>query len=173
MVFVEVILGQYLNKTSLLIVEDDVDIRSLLNHFLKDFVDEITLAENGKEALEALKKKEFDAILSDIEMPSMDGIKFLAYTRSLGHMTPFIVLTAHGNYSKALEALSLGAFDFLSKDAKRKQMTESVSSAIRIGKSLRSSKHHHEQGRNFLKIYKDMARESKSRLIKIIEGLRS
>src|SRR5689334_996975 len=104
-------------KSRLLIVEDDSDIRELLKHFMKEFVDEIVEAENGAAALQYVKTQEFDTILSDIEMPQMNGLKFLAYVRSLGHMTPFVVLTAHGDHARALEALSLGAFDFITKDS--------------------------------------------------------
>lgn len=166
-------MGHFHDKSRLLIVEDDADIRSLLSHFLHGFVDEIVLAENGADALQQAKSQEFDAILSDIEMPTMNGLKFLAYLRSLGQMTPFIVLTAFGDHTKALDALSLGAFDFIPKDAKKIQMVQSVCAALKIGRLLNSSKNDPEQSKHLLQIYKDMAKDSETRLKKIIDGMKT
>lgn len=160
-------------KSRLLIVEDDADIRSLLNHFLKEFVDEIVEAENGSEALQHIKEKEFDTILSDIEMPQMNGLKLLAHVRSLGQMTPFVVLTAHGDHSRALEALSLGAFDFISKDSKRKFVIESVCAALKFGREMKSSKNDPIRSSHLRKVYADLSKSSEMRLRKIIEEMKA
>ncbi|KYG60594.1 response regulator [Bdellovibrio bacteriovorus] len=160
-------------KSRLLIVEDDSDIRELLKHFLKEFVDEIVEAENGAAALEHVKTQEFDTILSDIEMPQMNGLKFLAYVRSLGQMTPFVVLTAHGDHSRALEALSLGAFDFITKDSKRKLVIESVCAALKFGREMKSSKNDPVRSNHLRKVYADMSKSSEMRLRKIIEEMSS
>lgn len=159
------------DKSRLLIVEDDSDIRELLKHFLKEFVDEIVEAQDGTEALDHVKAGEFDTILSDIEMPQMNGLKFLAYVRSLGQMTPFVVLTAHGDHSRALEALSLGAFDFITKDSKRKLIIESVCAALKFGREMKSAKNDSERTSHLRKIYADMSKSSEMRLRKIIEGM--
>jgi DNA-binding NtrC family response regulator len=159
-------------KSRLLIVEDDSDIRKLLRHFLKEFVDEIVEAENGATALEHVKDQEFDTILSDIEMPEMNGLKFLAYVRSLGQMTPFVVLTAHGDHSRALEALSLGAFDFITKDSKRKYVIESVCAALKFGREMKCSKNDPVQSSHLRKIYADMSKSSAMKLKKIIESMK-
>lgn len=166
-------MGSSEDKSRLLIVEDDSDIRELLKHFLKEFVDEIVEAENGSEALQHVKAQEFDTILSDIEMPQMNGLKFLAYVRSLGQMTPFVVLTAHGDHSRALEALSLGAFDFITKDSKRKLVIESVCAALKFGREMKASKNDPERSNHLRKIYADMSKSSEMRLRKIIEGMSS
>ena len=160
-----------LEKSRLLITEDDPDIRELLKHFLRDSVDEIVEAENGAIALEFAKAQEFDAILCDIEMPQMNGLKFLAYLRSLGQMTPFVVLTAHGDMSRALEALSLGAFDFITKDAKKKNVIESVQAALKMGRDMRQSKNDAVQSNHFRKLYAEMAKASETRLKKIINEM--
>ncbi|MNL21526.1 Nitrogen assimilation regulatory protein [compost metagenome] len=159
------------DKSRLLIVEDDSDIRELLKHFLKEFVDEIVEAEDGAAALQFVKAQEFDTILSDIEMPQINGLKFLAYVRSLGQMTPFVVLTAHGDHSRALEALSLGAFDFITKDSKRKVVIESVCAALKFGREMKSSKNDPVQSNHLRKIYQDMSKSSEMRLRRIIEEM--
>lgn len=166
-------MGSSEDKSRLLIVEDDSDIRELLKHFLKEFVDEIVEAENGAAALEFVKTQEFDTILSDIEMPQMNGLKFLAYVRSLGQMTPFVVLTAHGDHSRALEALSLGAFDFISKDSKRKLVIESVCAALKFGREMKASKNDPVRSSHLRKVYSDMSKSSEMRLRKIIEEMSS
>ncbi|MNJ93394.1 Transcriptional regulatory protein SrrA [compost metagenome] len=155
----------------LLIVEDDPDIRELLKHFLKESVDEIIEADNGAVALEITKNYEFDTILSDIEMPQMNGLKFLAYVRSLGQMTPFVVLTAHGDHARALEALSLGAFDFITKDSKKKAVIEAVQAALKLGREMKSSKHDPVQANHLRKIYTEMSKSSELRLRKIINEM--
>lgn len=164
-------MGPSEDKSRLLIVEDDADIRELLKHFLKEFVDEIVEAENGTAALQHVKNQEFDTILSDIEMPQMNGLKFLAYVRSLGQMTPFVVLTAHGDHSRALEALSLGAFDFITKDSKRKIVIESVCAALKFGREMKTSKNDPVRSSHLRKIYTDMSKSSEMRLRKIIEEM--
>lgn len=166
-------MGSSEEKSRLLIVEDDSDIRQLLKHFLKEFVDEIVEADNGAEALQQVKAQNFDTILSDIEMPQMNGLKLLAYVRSLGHMTPFVVLTAHGDHSRALEALSLGAFDFITKDSKKKLVIESVCSALKFGRDMKASKNDPIQSSHLKKIYADMSKSSEMRLRKIIEEMSS
>lgn len=166
-------MGSSDEKSRLLIVEDDSDIRQLLKHFLKEFVDEIVEADNGSEALQQIKNQNFDTILSDIEMPQMNGLKLLAYVRSLGHMTPFVVLTAHGDHSRALEALSLGAFDFITKDSKKKLVIESVCSALKFGRDMKASKNDPIQSSHLKKIYADMSKSSEMRLRKIIEEMSS
>lgn len=166
-------MGSSDEKSRLLIVEDDSDIRQLLKHFLKEFVDEIVEADNGAEALQHIKTQNFDTILSDIEMPQMNGLKLLAYVRSLGHMTPFVVLTAHGDHSRALEALSLGAFDFITKDSKKKLVIESVCSALKFGRDMKASKNDPIQSSHLKKIYADMSKSSEMRLRKIIEEMSS
>lgn len=164
-------MGSPEEKSRLLIVEDDSDIRELLKHFLKEFVDEIVEAEDGAEALQHVKTEEFDTILSDIEMPQMNGLKFLAYVRSLGQMTPFVVLTAHGDNSRALEALSLGAFDFITKDSKKKLVIESVCAALKFGREMKASKNDPVRSNHLRKIYADMSKSSEMRLRKIIEEM--
>lgn len=160
------------NITRLLIIEDDADIRALLHHYLKDMVDEIVEASDGSEALQYIKETEFDAILSDIEMPNMNGLKLLAYVRSLGKLTPFIVLTAHGDFEKALEAMSLGAYDFITKNAKRKEMLEAVASAVKLGKAMNAAKNDPELSSQLKRIYSEVVKYSEYRLRKIIDEMK-
>jgi signal peptide peptidase SppA len=84
-------------------------------------------------------------------------------------MTPFVVLTAHGDHSRALEALSLGAFDFITKDSKRKFVIESVCAALKFGREMKCSKNDPVQSSHLRKIYADMSKSSAMKLKKIID----
>lgn len=101
----------------ILIIEDEEPIRRVLVRILTD-VDktyEVEEAADGKEGLALLGKHNFDLVLCDIKMPKMDGIEVLqaANTKKIG--IPFIMLTGHGNVETAVEAMKLGAYDFISK----------------------------------------------------------
>lgn len=157
----------------LLIIEDDEDLRALLNHYLKDLVCETHQACDGTEALQIIKEHDFDTILSDIEMPHINGLRLLAYVRSLGKLTPFIVLTAHDNYENVQEALSLGAFDFIAKGAKRKDILDSVSYALELGKKINHAKNDNDLTNQLKKIYNDEVNRSEMRLRKIIDAKKS
>ena len=117
----------------LLIVEDEPEIRELLTETLADSVEEIQTANDGLEALEKIRKNKFDAILSDINMPRMDGMSFLRQLRVEGILTPFVVLTGHGDKKTAIEALRLNAFDFLDKPWKVEEVKDVITRAIELG----------------------------------------
>lgn len=77
---------------------------------------EIEWAESGEEAIEKLRKEEYDCVLSDYQMPEMDGFELLKTLRSDGNLIPFIFLTGQGNEQVAAEALRSGADDYFAKD---------------------------------------------------------
>ena len=101
----------------ILLIEDEEPIRRVLIRILeeenKDY--EITECEDGKLGLNRLKKEDFDLVLCDIKMPKMDGVEVLQKARESSVNVPFIMLTGHGNVSTAVEAMKLGAHDFISK----------------------------------------------------------
>lgn len=123
-------------KYSLLIVEDEPVLRSLLVEILENPELKISEAENGKVAFEILKTQKFDAVLSDIKMPMMDGLELLKAIRFEKILVPFIVLTGHGDREQTLQALKLGAFDFIDKPFEQDQLREVVQKALEIGHEL-------------------------------------
>lgn len=102
-------------KGKLLIVDDEPLILKNLRLTLQDYVEEIVVAGNGLEALEALKKTGVDCVICDINMPKMNGVELLRKLRSDGNEVPVIFYTGHGNRELMIEAAKLGAFDFLDK----------------------------------------------------------
>jgi len=99
----------------LLIVDDEEGIRSFLGDVLEDEGHDVTLAADGAEALALLKKRSFHLMLTDLKMPRLDGMSLLQQARELAPEMEVIVLTAHGTVETAVEAMRLGAFDYLTK----------------------------------------------------------
>ena len=99
----------------LLIVDDERSIRELLEIFLRKEGYEVRTAPSVSEALTVIKSIEFDLIVSDIRMPDMTGIDLLRTVRSNGFNGQFILLTAFASADAAIQALKMGAFDYILK----------------------------------------------------------
>lgn len=99
----------------ILVVEDDVKIRSILKEILEDKNHEVEEASDGQEGLKKLEQGNFDLCLCDIKMPKMDGLEVLEKAKGKGVPTNFIIISAHGTIDIAVEAVKKGAFDFLQK----------------------------------------------------------
>ncbi len=123
----------------ILIIEDEEPIRRVLVRILseEDRQYEITEAIDGKRGFNLLQKGTFDLVLCDIKMPNMDGIEVLQKANSKKVSTPFIMLTGHGNVETAVEAMKLGAYDFISKPPDLNRLLTAVRHALE-NKSLRN-----------------------------------
>ena len=123
----------------ILIIEDEEPIRRVLVRILteEDRQYEITEAIDGKKGFNLLEKETFDLVLCDIKMPNMDGIEVLQKANSKIISTPFIMLTGHGNVETAVEAMKLGAYDFISKPPDLNRLLTAVRHALE-NKSLRN-----------------------------------
>ena len=124
--------------TKILIIEDEEPIRRVLVRILIDENEnfQITEAKDGKEGISLLKKEKFDLVLCDIKMPKMDGIEVLQETKINNINIPFIILTGHGNLETAVDAMKLGAYDFISKPPDLNRLLTAVRNALE-NKSLR------------------------------------
>ena len=122
-----------------LLIEDEESIRRVMSRILKEENDQyqITEAVDGKQGLDLLFKIQFDLVLCDIKMPKMDGIEVLKKANDEMLNIPFIMLTGHGNIETAVEAMKLGAYDFISKPPDLNRLLNSVRHAVE-NKSLRS-----------------------------------
>ena len=111
-----------------LLIEDEEPIRRVLSRILMEENDryQVTEALDGKEGLDFLSKKKFDLVLCDIKMPKMDGIEVLQKANDKALSVPFIMLTGHGNVDTAVEAMKLGAYDFISKPPDLNRLLTSV-----------------------------------------------
>ncbi len=102
----------------ILILDDEPNMRHVLTMLLEKAGYGVTAGGNGKEGLELLARNDFDFILCDIKMPLMDGMVFLEKSAKIrGHAT-VIMMSAFGAIDTAIEAMKLGAYDFISKPFK-------------------------------------------------------
>ena len=99
----------------LLVVDDEEGIRSFVGEVLQDEGHAVTLAADGAEAAALLAKRSFHLMITDLKMPEMDGMALLRQARAEAPEMEVIVLTAHGTVETAVEAMRLGAFDYLTK----------------------------------------------------------
>lgn len=94
---------------TLLIVDDEKDIREMLSRHFRYLGYQVTVAENGKEALEILSKDKFDIVISDIMMPEMNGVELLKNLRDHYPMIRPIMMTAYVTLENALACIRYGA----------------------------------------------------------------
>ena len=106
-------------KPTLLIVDDQESIRHALSKILTKEGYEVLLAGEGEEALETLRKKKVNVMLSDLKMPKMDGVQLLKASKLIKPEVEVILITAHGTIEKAVGAMKDGAYDFVTKPFKR------------------------------------------------------
>ncbi len=101
----------------ILIIDDERGIRNTLREILADEGFEVDVAENGKQGLEMAQAKAYDLIFTDIKMPEMDGIELLTALKSGEEAieTPVVMISGHGDVETAVQALKIGAYDFLLK----------------------------------------------------------
>jgi two-component system response regulator PilR (NtrC family) len=103
------------SSAKILIVDDERSIRELLEIFLKKEGFDVRTARSVTEALELIKLTEFDLIVSDIRMPDGSGIDLLRHVRECNFTGQFILLTAFASAEAAIQALKMGAFDYILK----------------------------------------------------------
>lgn len=114
-----------------LIVDDSAAIRKILQRVLRQTdlpLGEIHEAGDGAEAVEILRNRTFGLILSDINMPQMDGLQLLARLKEMDHLknVPVIMITTEGGQGKVMEAVQLGATGYVRKPFTAEQIKEKL-----------------------------------------------
>jgi two-component system response regulator AtoC len=100
---------------SIFIVDDDKQIPSLFEDVLSPLGHEVTAKSTAEEAIEYLKEDEADLIFLDLKLPGMDGISFLQKLNRLQYKIPVVVITGYANIDTAVQAMKLGAYDYVRK----------------------------------------------------------
>ncbi|RME14726.1 MAG: sigma-54-dependent Fis family transcriptional regulator [Bdellovibrio sp.] len=118
-------------KAKILVVDDEESIREFLDIMLSKEGYEVTCAEDGQKALDLFKKKSFDMVISDLQMPNMTGIELLKEVKSQSPDTLFMMITAFGTTETAVEAMKLGAYDYITKPFKIDEVRINVANALR------------------------------------------
>ena len=122
---------------SLLVIDDEENMRHMLSALLKKMGYHIDTAENGQEGLEKVRQNQYDYVLCDIKMPQKDGMSFLSDARTMMESSTVIMMSAYGTIDTAIEAMKLGAYDFISKPFK----PDEVYLALKKAEERESLKH--------------------------------
>jgi len=114
----------------ILIVDDEKSICDILSQFLlkKDY--QISVASNGEKALEIVHEEEIDLVLTDIKMPGMSGVDLLKKIKEHNRYLPVLITTGYPTLDTAVEALKLGAFDYLTKPFHLEEIHEKIKRAL-------------------------------------------
>ncbi|MBM9613951.1 sigma-54-dependent Fis family transcriptional regulator [Desulfobulbus rhabdoformis] len=115
---------------TILIVDDEPNYQIVLAELLKDEGYEVFTADSGKAGLPTVYSTDLDLVISDMKMPGMDGIEFLAKIKEFNRELPVILITAYAEVEKAVEAMRLGAFTYLAKPFSNQQLLASVTKAV-------------------------------------------
>jgi len=116
---------------NLLIADDEKNIRNTLASTFRLEGYRVDTAPDGEQALAVIERGGIDLLLIDLQMPRMDGLETLRRLRKAGHELPVIFLTAHGTIEKAVEAVRLGAFDFVEKPPRAEKLLLAAKNALR------------------------------------------
>jgi DNA-binding NtrC family response regulator len=115
-----------MNKTNqnfqILIVDDNKELREILQEYLKDDGSLVMGADNGKQALEKHLKTPFDLIITDLMMPEITGMELIRAIRAQSEMTEFVIITGYASLDSAVEAIKIGAFDYIVKPFRMEEL---------------------------------------------------
>jgi DNA-binding NtrC family response regulator len=118
----------------ILLVDDEQDLLSILKKSLTRQGYAVQTAESGEEAWSALSEIMFDLVISDQAMKPVDGLELLQRIRSVDHHQPFIIMTGAGSIESAVEAMRMGAFNYITKPFKTQELALLAGRAIEYGK---------------------------------------
>ena len=118
----------------ILVADDELAPRSILENLLTREGYEVVVVEDGEEALAQLHEHHFDLLITDLQMPRVDGMELLREVQRAGGSTLCMVLTGHGTIESAIEAMRTGAFDYLTKPFKGDALRLQVQRALEYGK---------------------------------------
>lgn len=119
------------SKVKVYVIDDDEAMRDSLNFLLDSAGLEVTLFETAQHFLDALPGLDFGCVVSDVRMPGIDGIELLKRMKTRQSKFPILIMTGHGDVPLAVEAMKLGAVDFLEKPFEDDRFTAMIETAVR------------------------------------------
>ena len=118
---------------TVLVIDDDESLRRVMEYHLQEEGYGVVTAVDGRAGLERFQAGPVDLVVTDIRMPEMDGMELLARVKAMQPDVPVVILTAHGTIDSAVEAMKLGATDYLTKPFSREQFKAAVRKALEVG----------------------------------------
>ena len=119
------------NSIKLLLVDDEVGFVDVLSKRLSKRNMTVTAAYSGTEAIQTLRKQDFDVAVLDLKLEDMDGIEILKIFKKLVPAMPVIMLTGHGSEQAAREGVASGAFDYLTKPSDLEDLVDKIMQAVK------------------------------------------
>ncbi len=116
--------------STVLVVEDDREIRELLRRYLERAGHGVLSTASGAEALRLVERDSADLVVLDLGLPDVDGLEVLRTARGEGRRTPVVVLTARSNVDQRIEGLSLGADDYVTKPFSPREVVLRVAAVL-------------------------------------------
>jgi len=116
----------------ILVVDDEQSMTQFLGIVLRKEGYSVTTVNNGKDALERTRAEDFDVVITDIKMPGMDGIQLLQGIKKHDPSLPVVIMTAYASQQSAIDAVNLGAFQYLIKNAKNDEIKLVVRNALEM-----------------------------------------
>ncbi|WP_140485062.1 sigma-54-dependent transcriptional regulator [Flavobacterium sp. GSA192] len=118
--------------SKILIIEDEAAIRRVLTKILSEENDayQVEEAEDGVSGYEKIKNNDYDLVLCDIKMPKMDGVELLEEVKKIKPEIPMVMISGHGDMETAIQAMRLGAFDYISKPPDLNRLLNTVRNAL-------------------------------------------
>ena len=117
-------------KPDILLVDDDEDLRIAAEKVLKSEGHRVASARDGREALDHLQESPAQLIIADLVLPDLDGLTLLKRARELCPDVEVVMITGHGSVEKAVEAMKLGAYDFIEKPLDSTALLKAVAKAL-------------------------------------------
>jgi len=118
---------------SVLVADDDAEVRDLFSNVLTDLGLEVSTAADGKSALEHMERAAYDIALFDVRMPYMDGLRLLEESKRIGSPAYVIVVTGFGTPALAADAIQMGAYDFINKPFDISEIEKVISRIVQTG----------------------------------------
>jgi two-component system response regulator AtoC len=138
-----------MSSQRVLVVDDEAKMQRVLEIMLKRMGHEVACAGHGAEALQILKSEPADLVISDLRMPGMSGIELLKALRDQGDEVPVIIMTAYGTIESAVEAMKLGACDYIVRPFEVDALELTINRILAAGRMRRQNdflRHEVEKG---------------------------
>ncbi|MBI5306802.1 MAG: sigma-54-dependent Fis family transcriptional regulator, partial [Planctomycetes bacterium] len=128
-------------KSNILFADDEATFRTIMSNELTRMGYKVTCCPNGAEALKNIQERDFDIVLLDMNMPEMDGIETLKKIKEIETTTEVIILTGKGTIENAVQAIKLGAYDYLTKPCRLSELDVLLQRALEKRQLRRENVH--------------------------------
>ncbi len=132
--------GSVKDKKKILVIDDDESLKRIMEFNLKEEGYDVMSASDGIAGFQLFKENDIDLVIADIRMPGMDGIDLLNRIKAISHDALVVIITAHGTIETAIEAMKLGAVDFITKPFSKNQLSVIVKRAFQIAQLIEENK---------------------------------